>query len=89
MDAQAARGLLKKMDRDEDYWQRITDTIEEEYVPSWGWANMVMSRTTGANLVAFSTGWGDGGYPSFWGYDAGNEVACLVSDFGLLTAAAG
>jgi hypothetical protein len=36
------------------------------------------------NLIAFSSGWGDGGYPSFFGYDSHDHLACLVTDFGVL-----
>ncbi|MFK7985738.1 MAG: DUF4241 domain-containing protein [Sandaracinaceae bacterium] len=37
-----------------------------------------------ANVVAFVSGAGDGIYASFWGYDAADQVVCLVTDFGLL-----
>lgn len=36
------------------------------------------------NLIAFSSGAGDGAYPSFWGVDADGNPVCLVTDFGLL-----
>ncbi|KDE29061.1 hypothetical protein BA81_01175 [Bacillus safensis FO-36b] len=29
----------------------------------------------------FTTGFGDGMYPSFWGLDGSGEPACLVTDF--------
>ncbi|PRS67378.1 hypothetical protein C6347_14900 [Bacillus sp. NMTD17] len=29
----------------------------------------------------FTTGFGDGMYPSFWGLDENGEPACLVTDF--------
>jgi hypothetical protein len=32
----------------------------------------------------FLTGWGDGYYPSFLGYDASGRVTCPVTDFSLL-----
>src|SRR5215813_7565100 len=35
-----------------------------------GWANLKVNENTKANIVTFSSGWGDGGYASFWGYDA-------------------
>jgi hypothetical protein len=48
------------------------------------WADLVVDPETGANLVVFSSGYGDGGYPSYWGLDSGGEVSCLVTDFGIL-----
>ncbi len=38
------------------------------------------------NVIAFSSGWGDGCYESFWGYDAAGERCCLVTDFALFDA---
>lgn len=37
-----------------------------------------------ANLVMFSSGWGDGLYTSYWGLDARGDVVELVTDFDLL-----
>jgi hypothetical protein len=54
------------------------------YVPTWGWVNMASDSSDAANVVAFSSGWGDGGYPSFFGYDATDQPVCLITDFGVL-----
>jgi hypothetical protein len=51
-----------------------------------GWANLKVSETTEANIVTFSSGWGDGGYASFWGYDADGSLTSLVTDFALFPA---
>jgi len=48
-----------------------------------GWANVKVSDDTSANVITFSSGWGDGGYASFWGYDEAGNVASLVTDFAL------
>ncbi|NET37521.1 MAG: DUF4241 domain-containing protein [Cyanothece sp. SIO1E1] len=45
------------------------------------WANVVVNEANGANVIAFSSGWGDGGYASYWGYDAKGNLASLVTDF--------
>jgi hypothetical protein len=39
---------------------------------------------TGANVVEFSSGMGDGAYASYWGLDDAGEPCCLVTDFGIL-----
>lgn len=35
-------------------------------------------------MAMFSTGWGDGSYASYIGYDAEGQIARLVTDFYLL-----
>ncbi|HIK11257.1 MAG TPA: DUF4241 domain-containing protein [Oscillatoriaceae cyanobacterium M33_DOE_052] len=51
--------------------------------PDVDWSDLDISNPTKANLIAFSSGLGDGGYPSFWGYGASNQPVCLVTDFGI------
>lgn len=36
---------------------------------------------TGHNLVMFASGFGDGAYCGYWGYDEAGEIACLVLRF--------
>lgn len=33
------------------------------------------------NIIMFTSGWGDGFYASWFGYDAQGHVAALVTDF--------
>jgi hypothetical protein len=46
--------------------------------------DLVAVAETGANVVEFSSGWGDGCYASYWGLDAAGEPVSLATDFGLL-----
>lgn len=39
---------------------------------------------SGANLIAFSTGWGDGCYPTWIGRSASGDIACFVADMHVL-----
>jgi Protein of unknown function (DUF4241) len=48
------------------------------------WAATVVTLAdpgSGHNLVAFSSGWGDGAYPTWIGRTLTGEVACLVTEF--------
>jgi hypothetical protein len=50
-------------------------------VNTWTWH---AADVGGANVVMFSSGWGDGFYGSFWGLDAGDRVVALATDFQVL-----
>jgi hypothetical protein len=40
----------------------------------------VTDPETGANIIAFHTGWGDGSYPTWIGRTKTGDIACLVAD---------
>jgi hypothetical protein len=81
-DALAIRELDELMSADKDYWQRFDDAMEKAYTPTWSWINWQLPSRL--NVVAFSSGYGDGIYASFVGLDADNELACVVTDFQVL-----
>jgi hypothetical protein len=43
--------------------------------------HLITAPDTGHNLVAFTSGWGDGAYPTWIGRTAAGEVTCFVTDF--------
>jgi hypothetical protein len=45
---------------------------------------VITDGSCAGNLIAFSSGWGDGAYPSYFGYDAKNRLASVVTDFHVL-----
>ena len=45
------------------------------------WANMCVDDSTQANVIAFDSGGGDGIYPTYFGYDAEDDIVCVVTDF--------
>ena len=94
MDADASRALVAPMartveDKDtkvatKDAGDELLALLSKTYVYTWSCANLVSDDATGANVIAFSSGWGDGFYPSYWGFDATDQRVALVTDFGVL-----
>ena len=88
MDASAAALLRAAMERvrasDNYYDDVLARDLEATYRPTWSFADHRPDPSRDDNVVVFSSGWGDGFYPSVWGFDAEDRVACLVTDFGSL-----
>lgn len=76
VDAAVAAGLP-----DPEVQKAISAQLEETYVHTWSCAGVPLQ---GGNVVAFSSGFGDGSYSSYWGFGAGGELLMLVTDFGVL-----
>jgi hypothetical protein len=84
MDARAAAALETHYDADEHYAEKLIDALEANHAQKWDYADIALNDKTGANLIMFASGWGDGVYASYWGYDADGALACLVTDFSIL-----
>ena len=52
-------------------------------------ATVEVDGASGANVVAFASGFGDGSYPTYAGFDGGGTVLVVLTDFGILDAAKG
>jgi len=57
---------------------------EREEANDWLWGFLNVDTSTGANVFACESGFGDGGYPVFVGLDSNNRPAVLLSDFSVL-----
>jgi hypothetical protein len=79
MDLVAARALVNRMNTEEEYYETIIEEMEKTYVNTRSWASVTPGGS--ANVICFSSGYGDGSYPSFVGYDAMARVVCLLTDF--------
>lgn len=82
MDVEAARVLSESAEGD-IYFDQIAEGMDKTYVETWSWANICLNPATGANIVCFSTGLGDGAYASYFGYGGKGDILCLVTDFRL------
>lgn len=85
VDAEAGRSILKIFE--EEVWnetydlsRRLSDLRKENYRHTRDWAELRVDGIAG-NMVVFSTGYGDGRYPTYVGLDNEGIVACLVTDF--------
>ena len=81
MDEAGADLLRYEFERDDTYFERLTDEMDKTYVPTWSYLNKRLPDN--CNLVAFSSGLGDGLYASYFGFAETSAPVCLVTDFGL------
>ena len=82
MDASTGAKLVERMEEQEDYFEDLIAEMQKTYVHTWSWLD---ARFGEGNMVAFSTGYGDGLYASYAGRDQNGEVAVVVTDFGVAT----
>ncbi|KAB2974970.1 DUF4241 domain-containing protein [Streptomyces sp. SS1-1] len=74
-DAAAEQGFPEAQADEGPLWDAFEDS-------DWsGGPHLVRSPATGHTLAAFTSGWGDGAYPTWTGRGADGEVTCLVTDF--------
>ena len=45
------------------------------------WNNHIVDIKSGLNVIMFTSGWGDGIYPAYWGYNDKKETVELTIDF--------
>jgi hypothetical protein len=60
--------------------QQYIEVLEHHTTPSWSWLDITTDAVTGANIIGFSTGFGDGRFPVVAGYDADGRVVSVVLD---------
>jgi len=81
MDPHAGGLLNARMEQEDDYFETIIDEMDKTYAHTRSWADIRPDPSSPGNVMCFSSGWGDGSYPSFFGFDAKGKVAVLVTDF--------
>lgn len=83
MDKEAAEILIQRL-RDCKYSDFLIDEMEKNYMSTWDWANICLHPNTGLNMISFKSGWGDGVYASYFGYDEDGNITSLVTDFSIV-----
>jgi hypothetical protein len=74
------------LDEFERFCSRVLAVMDANSMGKYGnasWADVKIVDGSDLNVIVFSSGWGDGGYSSFWGYDESGNLAALVTDFDL------
>ncbi len=79
MDKMNVEILSAELDRDSEFYDKLIEGMEKTYVDTWSYINLELSKD--CNLIAFSTGFGDGIYGSYFGFGKANKPVCLVTDF--------
>jgi hypothetical protein len=79
MDVKTGRSLQRAMRDNPDFYESIIAELEKTYIHTWSWMNMNLSDDS--NLVAFTSGYGDGVYASYAGFDADGEIPVVLTDF--------
>ena len=81
MDPRAGQLLNARMEAEEDYFEVIIEEMDKTYAHTRSWADIRPDPAAPENVICFSSGWGDGSYPSFFGLDADGRPVVLVTDF--------
>ena len=56
------------------------EALEAHDVNTWSWTNITTDPARGANVIGFSTGYGDGGFPVYAGLGGDGRVVAVVID---------
>lgn len=83
MDYATAQFIARSLD-EETFAAELIEKMSQAPWRSGSQVNLRLPDLADGNLIAFSSGWGDGAYPSYFGFDEAGQVTQLVTDFGLL-----
>ena len=64
--------------------EKTLEITNETYVHTYSTLNCTPENEE-ANIVGFSSGWGDGCYESYWGYNEKNQICSLTTYFDTLS----
>lgn len=68
------------------FWKEMRAQEELVESPTRSWGSLELIPQTGDNIVFFTSGWGDGVYGTYLGFDGEGQPVSVVTDFGLLDA---
>jgi hypothetical protein len=56
------------------------EVLERHTTSTWSWLDITTDVATGANILGFSTGFGDGRFPVVAGFDTDGRIVSVVLD---------
>jgi hypothetical protein len=68
---------------DDKLAKKLHQELEQQTRPTWSWSNFEVKP--GLRILVVSSGFGDGGYKTFYGLNAKGNVVSLVTDFGVIS----
>ena len=81
MDRSTARLLDARMREQDTFYETMIAEMDKTYRHTWSWLDMSFGD---GNLFAFSSGYGDGMYATYAGFDPAGEVSVVVTDFSVV-----
>lgn len=82
MDIVAHNRLSKAMEKNENLFEKIIEEMDKTYVHTRSWCIYAIGEE---NAAMFSSGYGDGGYQSYAGYDEKGNICRLLTDFQIVS----
>lgn len=80
MDVLGSAALTEAMDADEQYYEKLIVEMEKNRVTTLDYLDLPLASTR-LNVVMFSSGWGDGFYPTYGGFNDSGDLMNVVTDF--------
>lgn len=77
-DPQAVELVNQASDPDMKFFNKISAEMDKVYRHTRSWVHI---ETSSGSAALFSSGFGDGIYPSYFGLDGAKEPVCLLTDF--------
>ena len=84
LDLDAASALEAAMNEAPEYFESILKELNETYDHTRSWTIHHINGDTQQCVAAFSSGYGDGLYPSYWGMNAEGRTLWLLTEFEVL-----
>lgn len=81
MDTSGAKEFMVYLNEKDDNFMLLIDDMKKNYKHTWDYLNWEKNQT---NVIMFKSGWGDGYYATYIGFDKSGNICRLVTDFVVL-----
>ena len=73
--------IADKLSSYDDLYSEVSDEMDKTYEHTYSYILTNITKCGKNDFAAFSSGWGDGAYPSYFGFDEDGKPCVLVTDF--------